>query len=348
MNTPERILVRATNWVGDAVMSLPALAAVRKRFPGAHIAVLARPWVAGLYRCEPFADEIVPYKPRPGWTGVADRWAAARQLRGQRFDCALLLQNAFDAALIAWMAGIPRRIGYSRDGRGLLLTDPIALPEKGGIPPHESFYYLELLRRAGWVEELPREPLVRLAGAERARSAGKERFDGEDWRGPVIGLSPGAAFGTAKQWLPERFAEAAIALANRLNAHVALFGSGGERPLCETVLQPIVAAGIRARNFAGETTLEEFIERAAACDLMLTNDSGAMHIASALGVPTVTVFGATNHVTTGPTGPMTRVVRVAVDCAPCQLRHCPIDHRCMTRVTASMVVAAAGELIQLK
>jgi heptosyltransferase-2 len=348
VNTPERILVRATNWVGDAVMSLPALAAVRQRFPEAHICVLARPWVAGLYRSEPFADEIISYHPRSGLGGVADRWAAARKVREGRFDCALLLQNAFDAALIAWMAGIPRRIGYSRDGRGLLLTEAVAVPEKGEIPPHESFYYLELLRRAGWTGPLPAAPLIRLAGAERARAAGRERFEGEGWGGPIIGLSPGAAFGTAKQWLPERFADAAAALARRLDARVALFGSGGERPLCETVMQPIESAGIEARNFAGQTTLEEFIERAAACVMMLTNDSGAMHIASALGVRTVTVFGATNHVTTGPTGPLARVVRVPVDCAPCQLRHCPIDHRCMTGVTASMVVAAAGELIQLK
>ncbi len=329
-------------------MSLPALAAVRERYPAAHIAILARPWVAGLYKAEPFVDEVIPYQPRPGLIGAADRWAISRKLRESRFDCALLLQNAFDAALIAWMAGIPRRIGYARDGRSLLLTQAVAAPEKGEIPPHESFYYLELLRRAGWAGPLPAAPLIRLAGAERLAAAGKERFKREGWRGPIIGLSPGAAFGTAKRWLPERFAAAAVELARGRNADVALFGSGGERELCESVLQPIVAERLRARNFAGETTLEEFIERAAACELMLTNDSGAMHIASALGVPTVTVFGATNHVTTGPTGPLARVVRVAVDCAPCQLRHCPIDHRCMTGVTASMVVAAAGELIQLK
>lgn len=348
MDSPRRILVRATNWVGDAVMSLPALAAVRRRHPRAHISILARPWVAGLYRAEPFADEIIPYQPRPGVAGAADRWRTASKLRALHFDCALLLQNAFDAALIVRMAGIPRRIGYSRDGRGFLLTDPIPVPSAGAIPLHESFYYLELIRRAGWLDELPDQALIRLEGASRAREAGRRRFLEEDWAGAVIGVSPGAAFGTAKRWLPERFAESAVTLAGKLGARVALFGAESERELCAQVLEEITRSGIEARNYAGRTALEEFIERAAACELMLTNDSGAMHIASALGVPTVAVFGATNHATTGPTGPLARVVRIEADCAPCQLRHCPIDHRCMTGVTSEMVVAAADELIQLK
>lgn len=348
MDSPRRILVRATNWVGDAVMSLPALASVRRRFPNAHIAILARPWVAGLYRFEPFADEIIPYQPVGGVRGAADRIAAARLLRAKAFDCALLLQNAFDAALVAFLAGIPRRIGYARDGRSPLLTTAIPVPSAGEIPAHESFYYLELLRRAGWLDSMPAEALIRLEGAGRARLAGRARFDAQSWSGPVIGVSPGAAFGTAKQWLPDRFAESASLLAQSMGARVALFGSEAERVLCEQVQEQISMNGVEARNFAGRTSLEEFIECAAACALMLTNDSGAMHIASALAVPTVTVFGATNHVTTGPTGPRARIVRIPADCAPCQLRHCPIDHRCMTGVGSEMVVEAARELIQLK
>ncbi len=325
----DRILVRATNWVGDAVMSLPALAALRARFPHAHIAVLARPWVAGLYRREPFADEIIPYQPR----SLTDRLKAAAALRARRFECAVLLQNAFDAALITWLARIPRRIGYARDGRRLLLTDAVEVPRKGEIPEHESFYYLELLRRVGWVDALPGEALVRLRGV-RAEP------------GAVIGVSPGAAFGTAKRWLAERFAEAACVLAVEYGCRVELYGSGGERGLCEEVRTLMAARGVVAANTAGETTLEEFIERASRCCLFLTNDSGSMHIASALAVPTVAVFGATNHVTTGPTGPLARVVRKPVDCAPCLLRECPIDHRCMLAVEADEVVDAARELLQ--
>jgi len=349
---PERILVRATNWVGDAVMSLPALAAVRNRFPRAHIAVLARPWVAGLYRHEPFADEIIAYQParfRRGslWQAGRDRIVVAAQLRERQFDCALLLQNAFDAALVTALAEIPERIGYARDLRAPLLTRPIERPRAGSIPPHESFYYLELLRRAGWLERLPEKLAVELRSAPRARSAGRERFAAEGITRTVIGVSPGAAYGAAKRWLPEGFATAAATLAGHLDAMVALHGSASERELCESVKALLSGRGIQAINYAGKTTLEEFIERAAASALFLTNDSGAMHIASALGVPTVAIFGATNPVTTGPAGPLARIVREPVECSPCLLRECPIDHRCMTRIPPEKVSQTAIDLLQM-
>ena len=342
-----RLLVRATNWVGDAVMSLPALAAVRRRFPDAHIAILARPWVAGLYRHEPFSDEIIPYQLDKGWQGWRDRRSVAKTLRQMQFDCALLLQNAFDAALITWLADIPMRIGYARDGRGILLTDPIPRPAKGSIPPHESYYYLDLVRRAGWLDEMPPEPLIRLAGAAKASLAGRARFDAEGI-GKVIGVSPGAAYGTAKRWFPERFALAATRVASETGAQVALFGSASERELCDEVAARIRQDGVESTNFAGRTSLEDYIERAAACEVYLTNDSGAMHISSALGIPTVAVFGATNHVTTGPTGPLARVIRQDVDCSPCLLRECPLDHRCMAAVSPEMVAETALQLLQLK
>lgn len=326
-------------------MSLPALAAIRRHFPAAHIAILARPWVAGLYRHEPFADEIIPYQPGKRWQGWKDRRAAAASLRAMEFDCAVLLQNAFDAALIAWLARIPRRAGYARDGRGPLLTDPIPRPPKNVLPPHESFYYLHLVRSLGWLDEMPSEPLIRLAGAAKAREAGIARFRAEGL-GRVIGLSPGAAYGNAKRWWPERFAQSSARVAQETGSAVALFGSPTERELCAHIASSLEAFGIDARNHAGQTSLEEYIERAAACLAYLTNDSGAMHIASALGVPTVAVFGATNHVTTGPTGPSARVIRRDVQCSPCMLRECPLDHRCMAAVTPEMVADAALELLQ--
>jgi heptosyltransferase-2 len=156
--------------------------------------------------------------------------------------------------------------------------------------------------------------------------------------GPAVGVSPGAAYGNAKRWLPERFADVARTLAP---APVLLFGSAGERPLCETVAESLRHYGAEVRNLAGETTLREFTDLAAACRLFLTNDSGAMHVASALGVPTVAVFGATDDTTTGPTGPLARVVREHAACSPCLLRECPIDHRCMTAVTVERAAAVA-------
>jgi heptosyltransferase-2 len=335
-----RVLVRATNWLGDAVMSLPAIRAIRCIFPHAHMAVAARPWVADLYARETTIDRVIPYVVAKG-LGAKREFAA--RLRAERFDCAILLQNAFDAAFITWLAGIPERIGYNRDGRGLLLTRPIPVPQPGEIPRHERFYYFELLRRAGMMERLPADDAIRLEGIDAAREAGLVHLSALGIAGPVIGVSPGAAYGNAKRWLPDRFAEAAA----RVDLPVLVFGSENERPLCEEVATALRSAGRDARNLAGETTLREFVDLAAACRVFLTNDSGAMHVASALGVPTVAVFGATDDTTTGPTGSLARVVREHAECSPCLLRECPIDHRCMTRVSAERVAGAALELLAL-
>ena len=335
----ERILVRATNWVGDAVMSLPALRALRDRFPQARISILARPWVADLYGREPFCDQLIPYEAR----GARAKWRAARNLRRFEFDCAILLQNAFEAAAVAWMARVPVRIGYARDGRSPLLTQAIAVPHRGEIPRHERFYYLELLRRAGIIEAMPENDLIRLEGAASARGAGMKRLREFGLGDVVIGVSPGAAYGSAKRWLPERFAESADRVAQEIGASIAVFGSKDERELCASMTAALHAP---ARNFAGETSLAEFIDMAAACRVYLTNDSGAMHIASALGVPTVAIFGATDDIGTGPTGPLARVVREPVECSPCLKRECPIDHRCMTRVEAARVAETALALLK--
>jgi heptosyltransferase II len=341
-----KILVRATNWIGDAVMSLPAIAAIRSGFPDAKITVLARPWVADIYERQTAIDRVIPYRAARGAHDLSAKWELAKQLRNDAFDCAILLQNAFEAALLVRLAGIPRRIGYDRDGRGWLLTDPIAVPKPSEIPRHQSFYYLELLRRAGILDVLPETQAIRLDGIEQAMARGTARF-GELGAGlPVIGVSPGAAYGGAKRWMAEGFADAAGSVALRESASVALFGSETERTLCHAIAESIQARGVAVINFAGRTTLREFIDLAAACRLFLTNDSGAMHIASALGVRTVAVFGATDDIATGPTGPLARVVRHDVDCSPCLLRECPIDHRCMTRVTPDRVAAVAMDLLR--
>jgi heptosyltransferase-2 len=335
-----KVLVRATNWLGDAVMSLPAIRAIRQVFPHAHIAVVARPWVADLYSRETAIDRVIPYTAQ---TGLGAKRAFAARLREQRFDGAILLQNAFDAALMAWLAKIPERIGYNRDARGLLLTQRIAVPEPGEIPRHERFYYLELLRRAGMIERLPSETSIRLGGLEAARDSGLAHMAALKIAGPVMGISPGAAYGNAKRWLPERFAEVARRF-SKVSPSLLVFGSKSERALCDQVVAALAGSRIDARNLAGETTLREFIDLTAACRIFVTNDSGAMHVASALNVPTVAIFGATDDTTTGPTGPLARVVREHAECSPCLLRECPIDHRCMTRVTADRVVQIGLEL----
>lgn len=342
----QRILLRATNWVGDAVMCVPAMTEIRRRFPKAKITLLARPWVAGIYDSS-LVDEIMPYTLGRGWRDLPGKWKLAKELRGMNFDCAILLPNAFEAAAIAWLARIPVRIGYARDGRGLFLTDPITPPKDGETQTHQRFYYLELLRRAGLIERIPDSDFIRLPGIASLEQEGVRLFVERGMEGPFVGVSPGAAFGSAKRWLPERFAEAAVSVAKELGAGVAVFGSADERLLCGTVLGLVREAGVRGHNFAGETKLDEFVALAAACDAFLTNDSGAMHVASALGVPTVAVFGATDHVATGPTGELARVVREDVECSPCLLRECPIDHRCMKAVTSDRVAGELQELVQL-
>ena len=341
----KKILVRATNWLGDAVMSLPALRALHERYPDAELAILAKPSVADLYRREPFCHRVIPYTSRT----LAEKWSAGIALRREQFDCAVLLQNAFEAAAVAFAAGIPERIGYARDGRGFLLTRAVPVPLPGEIPPHERFYYLEMLHRAGILKALPECERIRLQGADEARASGQARFKELGLGDTVIGVSPGAAYGSAKRWLPEYFAETARQVARSLGASVVLFGSAGERGLCASVADHMDFADVDNTvvcNLAGETTLAEFIDLTAACRVFLTNDSGGMHVASALGVPTVAVFGSTNDVTTGPTGPLARVVRERVECAPCLKRECPIDHRCMTRLTADKVARVALELVK--
>lgn len=336
-----RILVRATNWIGDAVMSLPAMRAIRAGFPEADISVLAKPWVAALYEGERSIDRVILLEGSPGARDWKIKWRLARSLRRMHFDLAVLFPNSFESAALVRLSGVRRIIGYARDGRSFLLTDAIRLPNRGETPRHERFYYLELLRRARLIETIPDVAEIRLDGVAEARRRGEALLAGFGVRLPVIGVSPGAAYGSAKRWLPERFGETAAQLAAEAGGSVAVFGSATEKPLCDEVARK--AGG---RSFAGDTRLRDFIDMTAACRLFLTNDSGAMHIASALGVPSVTIFGPTDETATGPLSATARVVREPVDCAPCLLRECPIDHRCMTRVTADRVATEAQALLQ--
>lgn len=338
-----KVLVRATNWLGDAVMSIPALREIRRVYPRADIVILARQWVADLYAREDFCDRILVYDYQGRHAGTIGKLRLANELRRERFDEAILLQNAFDAALLAFLARIPVRIGYSRDARGVLLTESVPVPAPGAIPEHQRFYYLELLRRAGRIDTLPECADIKLGGIEGAAAAGRKRWVNRGLpKGPWVGVSPGAAYGGAKRWIPERFAEAARSLADQLGANIAVFGSPAEAELCQSIA---AQAGAGAHCLAGKTSLAEFIELAATCSVYLTNDSGPMHVAAALGLPTVAIFGATDHVATGPSASWAKVVRHQVECSPCLLRECPIDHRCMTAVTTAEVVGEARALL---
>ena len=341
-----KLLVRATNWVGDAVMSIPALEALRAARPQAEICILARPWVADLYRGQPFAGRIITLDHTGAHRGIFGREKLARELRAERFDAAVLLQNAFEAAWIARRAGIAERIGYARDARGWLLTRAVPVPAKGEIPAHERFYYLELLRRAGWMDRLPDANEIRLHVPAEARAAAEEKLIAAGARpGAVrIALAPGAAYGSAKCWMPERFAAVASRLVERFDADVILFGAAAEREIAARI-----AAEMRGRkplDLVGQTRIGELAALFAACHLFVGNDSGAMHVAAAAGLRGVAIFGPTDPQGTSPVSPQFHLVQRKVECSPCFLRHCPIDHRCMTRVDAGSVLEAAQLLLQ--
>jgi heptosyltransferase II len=338
-------MVRATNWVGDAIMALPALRAVRARFADAHIAIVARPYVADIYQGQGVCDELIAYDPRGSEKGFSGRERLAERLRAGKFDAALLLQNAFDAAWLAWRAGVPERIGYARDGRGALLTKSIAVPKAGEIPAHEQFYYLELVRRAGWAERVEGESEISLQVTRDAAEAAEQKLIGagahsnaNDASRLRVAIGAGASYGSAKCWLPERFAEVANRLTGESDAEVILFGTVGE-----TAVSNAIIAGMKRKpiDLTGKTAIAELPALLSRCQLFIGNDSGAMHVASAVGLPVVAIFGPTDPFGTAPVTPKCTIVQERPYCSPCFLRRCPTDHRCMKSVSAESVTAAA-------
>jgi heptosyltransferase-2 len=327
MSSPDRILVRAPNWLGDVVLSLAAVRDLRRNFPHARIEVLARPSVASLYEAVSEVDGL----------RLAGRFPDdVDALRGA-FDAAVLLPNSFASALQVWLAGIPERWGYATDGRARLLTRRARVP--GTVRARSQVYYYRAML-AGVGLSVSASPDVSLRCPEAWAARGAALLEGD---GPWIGLNPGAFYGTAKRWAPERFATLGDLLARRTGATIAILGGSAERPLGEAV-----AASMRvpARVLCGETSLPDLVSVLSRLKLLVTNDSGPMHVASALGVPVVAVFGPTDWRETPPSGEPHRVVREDVHCSPCLLRECPIDHRCMGRVTVARVAAEAGALLE--
>jgi heptosyltransferase-2 len=335
-----KILIRATNWVGDAIMALPALRATRQRFPDAKISILARPYVADTYRGQNICDELISYNPKGLHAGLSGGQRLAQELRKQKFDVALLLQNAFDAAWLAWCANIPERVGYARDGRSLLLTKKIPVPKPGEIPEHEQFYYLELLRRVGWIDSLPGESFVTLDVSDEHRRQAEETLSSAGVRQNItrIAIGAGASYGSAKCWPPQRFADFVNRFRLHTDADVILFGTAAEQQVSDAI-----AVGIRGPSISliGKTAIAVLPALLSRCQLFVGNDSGAMHVAAAVGLPVVAVFGPTDPHGTAPITPRCTIVQEKPYCSPCFLRRCPIDHRCMTGVRPEAVEAAA-------
>ena len=335
-----KILVRAPNWIGDAVMAIPALEAIRRTHPAGEISILARPVVADVLSEQPFADRTFVYDYRGRHRGLGGRSNLIAELCREKFDAAVLLQNAFEAAWIAWRAGIPERIGYARDGRSVLLTQAVPVPGEGGIPKHESYYYLELLHRAGWIDEVPTIPPIRMKVSNETRSRAEDTLQnaaaGEGgWR---CAIAPGASYGAAKCWPAERFALLADRLISECGADVIFFGSPGENEIASRIRSNMKC---RAISLVGGTSMRDLAALFSSCHLFIGNDSGAMHVAAAVGLPVIGIFGSTDPEGTAPVTDQFTLIRERASCSPCFLRRCPVDHRCMTRIAVDSVFEAA-------
>jgi heptosyltransferase-2 len=344
---PERIIVRGANWVGDAVMTVPALREIRRLFPAAHITLATRPWARGLFAGAEFIDELQIHE----GSGLRAVVQQVRQWRKQNFDLAVLFPNSLETALVASLARVPLRFGYATDGRQALLTHPLAVPEWRGTK-HEVYYYLRIVAELEWLLKqeqtfLDTQPNGALEISSGRKAAARDFLRthgvecGHDGR-KLIAICPGSTNSRAKRWPTERFAVLADQLINELPADVIVIGSQSELEVSHEVVrqmrnQPVV--------LTGKTDLAELVAVLSQVDLLVTNDTGPAHIASALGRPTLVIFGPTNPLTTRPFSPLGEIMREPPDCAPCMLRDCPIDHRCMTAISAAAVFARAAAML---
>ena len=341
----QRIVVRGTSWVGDAVMTVPALRELRGLFPDAHITLATRSLSADLFADADFVDDLHVHV----HTGILSTIGQVREWRKRDFDLAVLLPNSFESALVAFLAGVRTRIGYGTDGRRWLLTHPLQLPEWRSTR-HEVFYYLEIVEQLGKLLGVSRSAEFngtvrepddslrvdadrRRAALDLLRSHGIEAQLDREGR-PIVALCPGSINSRAKRWPTERYAALADRFIRDLGAQVVLIGSNDELDVSQEV------AGLmseKAVMLTGRTNLEQAVGVLSEVDLLVTNDTGPAHIASALGRPTLVIFGPTNPLTTAPFSAAGEIVRHPPDCAPCMLRECPIDHRCMTAISPDEV-----------
>ena len=337
-----RIVVRGPNWLGDAVMCEPALSQVRTLFPQAEITLLVKPAIADLLAQHPAVNRTLVYDDRGRHAGLTGKWILAGVLRRHRFNLAILFQNAFAAALISFLAGIPRRLGYATDGRSILLTDPVGVPPRRA-QRHQVEYYWDLLKPWGGAGPAP-APRLFVTPEESTLIARRLADAGIDQSDLLIGVNPGSTYGHAKRWLPDRYAEVVNRVVRDVQTRsgarvgVAIVGAKGEEQLGKAIADQITT---RTVVCSGQTTVRELMALVKRCQLFLTNDTGPMHVAAAFKVPLVAVFGPTDWQTTSPFGIEAQLVRQPVSCAPCLLRECPIDHRCMTGVTVEQVYGAA-------
>ena len=336
---PFRILVRSSNWLGDSVMSVPAVRAIKAARPDARVTIAAPEKIAPLWKLVPEVDAIIPL---PG-----SRLLSSVRLirRAPPFDVAILFPNSLRAALESWLTAIPRRVGYRGHWRRWLLNQIVPIPRKPGPPEHHSLRFLRIARECGADTEQPLTektsyaqrptPYAQLTGVYKESVAENHHLK--------IGLCAGAEYGPAKRWLPERFAEAAERISAQSPVQWMLFGTARD---ASAGAQVAAALGDHCVNRIGQTTLDQLIDELHDCRLLLTNDTGTMHLAALLGIPVVAIFGSTEPRLTGPLGNGHIILRHHVECSPCFLRECPIDFRCMKAVSVEEVADAVLSILR--
>ena len=369
---PRRILVRGVNWLGDAVMTTPALQRLREALPNAHITLLTHQKLADIWQHHPSLNATITY------SAGESPWSVSRRLRAENFQAALVLPNSPRSALEVWLARVPQRIGYARPWRNCLLTQPVALrpgqarmtkrsvseiqrlvrdltsgssPAAGCAAPgtaHQSHDYLHLAAALGANPE-PLPPRLEVTPAEMQQASDALLADWRTKAQPAVpgkplillGLNPGAEYGPAKRWPAESFAAVAREVSRKIPGCLWLaFGNAGDRPLCDDIAR---LAGDCVLNLAGKTSLRELMALLKLCRVVLTNDSGPMHVAAALGTPVVVPFGSTSPELTGPGlpgDPRHQLLKSPAPCSPCFLRTCPIDFRCMSGISSERMVEA--------
>ncbi len=330
-----RILVRGVNWVGDTVLSYPTVQQLKTLFPKSHLAILIPSYLVDLWKTLPYVDEIIPFQKKRGIGSIWEDLNLSQSLKERSFDLAVILPRSFRSAFHIFLARIPIRIGYQDEGRSLFLTHGIRRT-KDVLGGHRVHYYQGLLEPFGTVGPPP-SPQIVLREEDRRWVDQKLRDLGIQEGRLVIGMNPGATYGLAKCWYPDRFGKLGERLVEKWQAKILLFGKEEERPVVDEVLQRLGPEGIDLAGKTGLLQLAALLER---CTLLVTNDTGTMHMAAAVGTPVVALFGSTPPLVTGPWGESHSVVHRNVACSPCWKRVCPTDHRCMELITVDEVEKA--------
>lgn len=331
-NQVRRILVRGVNWVGDTILTYPTVQQLKCLFPQSHLAIIAADHLVDLWKTFPYIDEIIPFQPQNGLGSIWADLKLSHSLKRKNFDLALILPRSFRSAFQIYLARIPIRVGYQDEGRSLFLTHGIPRAEEI-LHLHRVHYYQRLLGPLGEIINCPPSRIF-LREEDRRWAEQILRDFGISNGRLLIGMNPGASYGLAKCWSPTRFGELGKRLSKKWKATVLLFGKEGEKSIAQEIVQHIGEEGIDLTGKTGLLQLAALLER---CHLLVSNDTGTMHVATAVGTPVVAIFGSTDPITTGPRGDEHRIVKKDIPCSPCLKRICPLDHRCMDLITVEEV-----------